>query len=225
MVADVQTLPRLSYYAIGITPGRLPTSLRTRTIRSASHSPAITAISLLASQWTRTRAGFAGLMIFAALNGGQYGTRQPCRCSAFIQKTLYEGEPPFFLDVVLDPDGNAVAQQPIFGVCGDSAYHSILAIRVVSRNRDVDFRDMLDGKPSERYATTDLPKEEDRTGSNSFNPLRAVRRTGLRHHGIAWFTSILPRGVGLYERGIEALRRHRLPPGAVATVVGGVDGK
>jgi hypothetical protein len=31
----------------------------------------------------------------------------------------YEGEPPFFLDVALDPDGNAVAQQPIFGVCGD----------------------------------------------------------------------------------------------------------
>jgi hypothetical protein len=69
----------------------------------------------------------------------------------------YEGEPPFFFDVVLDPDGNAVAQQPVFGLCGDfSRTTAFWPVVLFPESGLIDFGHH--GSPSERYAITDLLK-------------------------------------------------------------------
>ena len=79
----------------------------------------------------------------------------------------YEGDPPFFFDVLLDPDGNAVARQPIFGVCGDfsrtTAFWPVVLFPEIGR---VDFGEMLQGRPSERYAITDLLKKKIELGQS-----------------------------------------------------------
>ena len=101
----------------------------------------------------------------------------------------YEGEPPFFFDVLLDPDGNAVAQQPIFGVCGDfsrtTGFWPVVLFPEIGR---VDFGEMLQGRPSERYATTDLLEKKIELGQSG--SIRSEQHYGEQVFKVADITAV-----------------------------------
>jgi hypothetical protein len=115
----------------------------------------------------------------------------------------YEGEPPFFLDVALDPDGNAVAQQPIFGVCGDfSRTTAFWPFVLFPETGGVDFGDMPHSKPSERYAITDLLKKKIELGRSV--SIRS-EQYGEQVFKIADIT-VLPGSLQSYQEGSDYVR-------------------